>query len=95
MVTRPQTDNVRAALKLVALGEAPFGIVYATDAKAEPSVSVRGTFPSESHPEIEYPAARLITNRPQETQVLARAFHQFLSSEAARTIFQRHGFKPN
>lgn len=90
-----QADNVRAALKLVALGEAPFGIVYATDAKAEPNVSVRGIFPIDSHPEIEYPAALLVTNRPNETQALAQAFHGFLSSEAAQTIFKQHGFETN
>src|SRR5215813_3897598 len=51
------TENVRAALTLVARGEAPFGIVYATDAKVEPRVKVIGTFPADSHPEIVYPVA--------------------------------------
>ncbi len=52
-----QTDNVRAALALVAAGEAPYGIVYATDAVAEDGVTVVGTFPEDSHPPIVYPAA--------------------------------------
>ncbi|WP_372835567.1 molybdate ABC transporter substrate-binding protein, partial [Puniceibacterium confluentis] len=52
-----QADNVRAALALVALGEAPYGIVYATDAAAEKRVHVVATFPAESHPPILYPGA--------------------------------------
>ena len=50
-----QADNVRAALAFVARGEAPAGIVYATDADAEPAVKVVGTFPADSHPPIVYP----------------------------------------
>ena len=52
-----QAENVRAALVLVARGEAPLGIVYATDADAEPKVTVVGTFPADSHPPIVYPVA--------------------------------------
>jgi molybdate transport system substrate-binding protein len=55
-----QADNVRAALALVALGAAPLGVVYATDAAAEPRVSVIGTFPADSHPPIVYPAAPVV-----------------------------------
>src|SRR5215470_4580311 len=55
------TENVRAALTLVARGEAHFGIVYATDAKVEPRVKVIGTFPSGSHPEIVYPVAATVS----------------------------------
>lgn len=50
-------ESVRAALALVATGEAPFGIVYATDAKVEPKVKVIATFPADSHKPIVYPAA--------------------------------------
>jgi molybdate transport system substrate-binding protein len=60
-----QAENVRAALAFVARGEAPLGIVYGTDAKAEPAVGVVGTFPEESHPKIEYPVALLINVKPQ------------------------------
>ncbi len=52
-----QAENVRAALALVATGEAPLGIVYATDAAAEPRVKVVGSFPADSHPPIIYPLA--------------------------------------
>lgn len=52
-----QSDNVRAALALVATGEAPYGIVYATMRRPEPGVTVVGTFPADSHPPITYPGA--------------------------------------
>lgn len=83
-----QSDNVRAALALVATGEAPFGIVYATDAAAEPSVGIVGTFPPGSHPPIVYPAAGIAGRvaAPQD------AFLAFLRSEPARAAFARQGF---
>jgi molybdate transport system substrate-binding protein len=83
-----QAENVRAALALVARGEAPLGIVYATDAAAETSVSVVGTFPAASHPPIVYPAAVLSGS----TNPAAAAFGEHLASADARTIFERHGF---
>ena len=52
-----QSENVRAALALVAHGEAPLGIVYKTDAASDPSVKIVGTFPADSHPPIIYPVA--------------------------------------
>ena len=51
-----QVDNVRAALNLVSRGEV-FGIVYATDAKAQPKVKVVDTFPESTHSQIIYPVA--------------------------------------
>lgn len=83
-----QTDNVRAALALVATGAAPVGIVYATDAAAEPRVLVLGAFPEDSHPPIVYPLLDL-TGRdgPEEN-----AFFAYLTGPAAREIFLRHGF---
>ena len=50
-------ENVRVALEYVARGEAPFGVVYATDAKIAPSVKVAGIFPEDSHAPITYPVA--------------------------------------
>jgi molybdate transport system substrate-binding protein len=81
------TDNVRAALLLVARGEAALGIVYATDAKVEPGVKVIGTFPADSHPAIVYPFAATKIARPDAAGYLA-----FLRSGAARQTFERHGF---
>jgi len=83
-----QTDNVRAALALVAAGEAPLGIVYATDAAAEDRVAVIGTFPADSHPPIVYPAADL-ANRDTAAEA---AFLSYLTGPEARAAFERQGF---
>ena len=83
-----QADNVRAALALVSAGAAPCGIVYATDAAADPKVHVRGTFPEETHAPITYPGA--VTATASET---ALSFLDFLSSDEARTIFEAAGFQ--
>jgi molybdate transport system substrate-binding protein len=81
------TENVRTALTLVARGEAALGIVYATDAKVEPNVKVIGAFPADSHPGIVYPVALTASARPAGAPYLA-----FLRSEAAKTVFEMHGF---
>ncbi len=85
-----QADNVRGALALVAAGEAPYGIVYATDAAAEPRVSVLATFPPDSHPPIVYPAA--VTAEAPSPEAAA-AFLRFLAGPQAQAIFARHGFQ--
>ncbi len=81
-------DNVRAALALVAAGEAPLGIVYATDAQAEPKVRVVATFPAETHVTITYPVAELATSRSAD----AGPFRAFLLSPQGQAIFARYGF---
>jgi molybdate transport system substrate-binding protein len=81
------TENVRAALALVARGEAPLGIVYETDAKVEPSVKIVGHFPEDSHPPIVYPVAATVTAKPGAARYIA-----FLRSLAAKTVFERYGF---
>lgn len=83
-----QSDNVRAALALVSTGEAPYGIVYATDAAADDNVSVVGTFPADSHPPIVYPAA-LMTGAADDAD---RAFFEALFSDAAAAAFAARGF---
>lgn len=83
-----QTDNVRAALALVALGEAPFGIVYATDAAASPDVTVIGTFPPDSHPPIVYPVAAL---KGRDTALTLDAL-AYLQGASASAAFAREGF---
>jgi molybdate transport system substrate-binding protein len=80
-------ENVRVALAYVARGEAPLGIVYETDAKAEPNVKVVGVFPENSHPPILYPAALTKDAKPA-----ARAFLNYLASSRARAIFAKDGF---
>ncbi|WP_342109015.1 molybdate ABC transporter substrate-binding protein [Methylobacterium sp. SI9] len=83
-----QADNVRAALLLVARGEAPLGIVYATDAAADPSVQVLATFPADSHPPIVYPAAVIKDSANPDATVLLG----YLRGPAARGAFERQGF---
>lgn len=84
-----QADNVRAALALVATGAAPFGIVYATDAAAEPRVSAVATFPEGSHPPIVYPAALVAGADPA-----AAAFLDWLAGPEAGAVFADLGFAP-
>jgi len=81
------TENVRAALTLVARGEAALGIVYATDAKAEPNVRVVGTFPAHSHPPVVYPAALAVGAGTDAARYLG-----FLRSQAAKELFEQFGF---
>jgi molybdate transport system substrate-binding protein len=83
-----ESESVRAALMLVARGETPLGIVYASDAKAEPGVRVLATFPAPSHPPIVYPVAALRDARSAH----AVPFVQWLASPAADAIFKRRGF---
>ncbi len=85
-----QADNVRLALALVARGEARLGIVYASDARAEPGITVLGAFPAESHPPILYPAAALARGYSSA----ARRFLDHLSGPAAQARFAQHGFLP-
>jgi molybdate transport system substrate-binding protein len=85
-----RAEDVRAALNFVARGEAPFGIVYRTDARAEPRVRIVGTFPPGSHPAIVYPAALLREGR----SAAAPAFLAFLRTAQASEIFRKHGFVP-
>lgn len=83
-----QGGNVRDALAFVARGEATLGIVYATDARIEPRVSIVGEFPANTHPAIIYPAA--LTARPHDGN--AEAFFSFLHSRQAGEIFESYGF---
>ena len=83
-----QAENVRAALLLVARGEAKYGIVYATDAKAEPKVKVVGTFPEDSHAPIVYPVA--VTKDAKSAD--ATALEAFLRSPEAVKILEGQGF---
>ena len=83
-----QAENVRAALLLVARGEAPLGIVYATDATAEPTVRIVAAFPEGSYPPIVYPAA--LTRQSKAAD--APLFLDHLKSAKARASFERQGF---
>jgi molybdate transport system substrate-binding protein len=83
-----ESENVRAALLLVSRGEAPLGIVYRTDARADPSVAVVGTVPGDAHPPIVYPVAVTAESRNPD----AAAYVDFLKGPTARAIFEAAGF---
>jgi molybdate transport system substrate-binding protein len=84
-----QVDNVRNALNLVSRGEVKFGIVYATDARADPSVKVIGIFPESSHRPIVYPVALVVASPNPD----AASFLAYLTSQAATKIFLEQGFE--
>ena len=83
-----QTDNVRAALALVSLDAAQMGIVYATDAKAEPRVAVIADIPADSYPDIIYPAALVVGGREEAAQ----GFLDYLQTPEAHAVFDTFGF---
>jgi len=80
-------ENVRVALAYVARGEAPLGIVYETDAKADPNVKMVGIFPEDTHQPILYPAAMVKGAKPG-----ARAFLSYLVAPPSRAVFEKDGF---
>ncbi|MBP2550485.1 molybdate transport system substrate-binding protein [Neorhizobium galegae] len=81
-------ENVRGALALVSRGEAAYGIVYQTDAAADPGVSIVGTFPQDTHPPIIYPVAAL----SESSNPSVAAYLDFLKSPKAAPFFQSQGF---
>jgi molybdate transport system substrate-binding protein len=83
-----ESENVRAALALVARGEAPLGIVYLTDVRVESGVEVVGRFPADSHPPIVYLAAIVAS----ATHADAKAYLAFLQGDKAKAIFEAAGF---
>ena len=83
-----RAENARAALALVSRGEAPFGIVYQTDAAADPKVKVVGFFPEDTHPPIVYPIAAVAASTAPTTA----AYLEYLRSPAARPLFEKQGF---
>jgi molybdate transport system substrate-binding protein len=83
-----QTDNVRSALAFVARGETPLGVVYATDAKVESNVRIIAHFPDTSHAPIIYPFAITTASKNPD----AEQFLNFLTSQKAKTIFEKAGF---
>ena len=83
-----QASDVRAALVLVARGEAPLGIVYQTDAAVEPAVRIVGLFPEDTHPPIIYPAALVATSKNAD----AKRFLDYLAGANAKPLFEKQGF---
>jgi molybdate transport system substrate-binding protein len=83
-----RAETVRAALVLVSRGEAPFGIVYKTDALADKGVKLLDTFPPDSHPPIVYPAALVATSK----STAAKPLLDYLRSVPARAVWEKYGF---
>ncbi len=84
-----RAEDVRAALALVGRDEAPLGIVYSSDALADPSVRVVGTFPPDSHPPIVYPVAIVADSKhPAAAGLVA-----YLQTAPAAALFERYGFR--
>jgi molybdate transport system substrate-binding protein len=83
-----QAENVRAALLFVSRGEAPAGIVYQTDAAADPGVAIIGRFPENTHPPIVYPVALTASASTPD----AAAFLAFIRSAKAKPLFEKEGF---
>ena len=85
-----ETENVRAALALVARGETPFGIVYASDAVAEPKVEVVYDVPDHMHTAISYPVAVVAAGQAEA----AATFLAFVMQPDTMLVFLRNGFRP-
>jgi molybdate transport system substrate-binding protein len=83
-----RAENARAVLALVARGEAPWGIVYRSDALTDANIRIVDTFPAPSHPRILYGAGVVATSKAQQ----AAAFLKYLTSPAARLLWEQDGF---
>jgi molybdate transport system substrate-binding protein len=84
-----RAENVRAALALVSRSEAPFGVVYSTDAFSDKGVRIVDTFPANTHPPIVYPAALVATTQSSAAKPLL----EYLRSAAAATVWKKYGFE--
>jgi len=82
-----RAENVRSAMMFVARGEAPLGIVYATDALVDAKVRIVDTFPANTHAPITYPAAAIEGARAE-----AIAYLNYLASPQARDTWKKYGF---
>lgn len=82
-----ETENVRAALALVSRGEAPLGVVYGSDAMADPGVAIVYQIPSDQHDRITYPVASVAGGD-------GISFMEYLQSKQSLEIFSKHGFAP-
>ncbi|NEP03126.1 MAG: molybdate ABC transporter substrate-binding protein [Symploca sp. SIO2E9] len=83
--------NVRQVLAYVETGNVDAGIVYATDAKQSDKVKIVAVAPTNSHSPIVYPAAAL---KESKNYTAAKEFVEFLFSDPADDVFEKHGFTP-
>ena len=82
-----RADSVRSALAFVDRGEAPLGIVYATDAQIDKNVRIVDTFPTDTHPPIVYPIALTA-----QADASAAKFVAFLRGPTGQAAFKKYGF---
>lgn len=83
-----RAEDVRGALALVEHGDAPLGIVYVTDARISPKVTIVGVFPAASHSPIVYPFAIVKSAGSPAVE----AYFRFLKGAEARSLFAQYGF---
>jgi molybdate transport system substrate-binding protein len=83
-----RAENPLLAVKMVARGDAPYAIVFTTDALTDPGVEIAATFPDDSHPPIRYPVAILA----KSTNPDAAKFLDYLKSPPATAVFTRLGY---
>ncbi|HEY3919751.1 MAG TPA: molybdate ABC transporter substrate-binding protein [Stellaceae bacterium] len=83
-----RAEDVRAALLFVDRKEAPFGVVYQTDAAADTGVKIAAVFPADTYPPIIYPAAITASSKNPE----AVKFLAYIHSDAAKPFFTKQGF---
>lgn len=84
-------QDVRQVLDWVATGNEPVGVVYATDAKIEPKVTIIAEAPETAAGPVIYPAGVVAASvHPKE----ALAFVTYLQSPEAMAILETYGFSP-
>jgi molybdate transport system substrate-binding protein len=83
-----RAENPLLAVKMVARGDAPYAIVFATDALTDPGVDIVMTFPDDSHPPIRYPVAILAKSANPDAAI----FLDYLKSPSATEMFKRFGY---
>lgn len=81
-------ENVRVSMALAARGEVDYAIVYGSDAAMREDIAIIYTFPADTHEPIAYAAALT-----PAAGANAKAFFEFLFSEAAQEVFESFGFK--
>lgn len=84
-------SNVRQVLDWVATGNAPCGVVYATDAQIEENVKVVCEAPKGSCDPVIYPAGMVSASKEKEASA---EFLEYLKTEAVSEILEAYGFTP-
>ena len=83
-------SDVRQVLAWTEAAEVDCGVVYATDAAISDKVKVVCSAPQGSHKPVIYPAAVIKSSNQQDA---AKKFLDFMTSDAAKQVFAKYGFK--